>query len=260
MFLILILFLTVPGSFAGNAASSAVPAAQSRNQTDRNGETEENFRFTPPSGFIGFRIGRFFPEANGELFDFITENLTLEKSDFRAWDLAVDGGFVANERVEVVFGFEYMKRTKNSEFRDWVDENDLPITQETYYSQLPLTGGVKILLMPRGRQVGRYAWLPSTFVPYVGVGAGVLRYRFGQSGDFVDFETLEIFYATLESTGWTATAYAGGGLDIRIAKNTYLTIDVRYSWAKPELDRDKFEFDPLNLAGVRTAAGLQWHF
>jgi len=85
-------------------------------------------------------------------------------------------------------------------------------------------------------------------------------YRFKQSGDFVDFSTLEIFSAELESSGWTATAYLGGGVDINISKHTCLTLDLRYSWANPDLGGDYVGFEPLDLSGLRTTAGLQWHF
>jgi len=258
--IILFLALAVPGVSAESPAYSSMFTGQLSRQDDRSSDEEEDFLFSAPKVFIGFRIGRFFPETDSELFDFVTDELTLEKNDFRAWNLAVDGGFALNKRVDIVFGAEYMKRTKNSEFRDWVDENDQPITQETYYSQFPMTAGAKLLLIPRGRQVGRYAWVPSRFVPYIGGGIGIMWYRFGQTGDFVDNDTLEIFSADLESSGWTPTVYIGGGLDIRISKYTYLTLDVRHSWARTDLDRDYIGFDSLDLAGTRVTAGLQWHF
>ena len=258
---VLFISLMVPGVFAeGTAYSGAAPGQSSRQWLQEDEEQGGDFLFSAPKAFLGFRIGRLFPNTNSELYDFVMEQLTLDKEDFRAWDLAVDGGFALNRRVDVVFGAEYAKRSKNSEFRDWVDDNELPITQKTYFSQFPMTAGAKILLIPRGRQVGRYAWLPSSFVPYIGGGVGIMWYRFGQSGDFVDYETLEIFSADLESSGWTPTGYLGGGLDIRIAKYTYLTMDVRYSWARTDLERDYVGFDPLELSGVRVSAGLQWHF
>ena len=85
-------------------------------------------------------------------------------------------------------------------------------------------------------------------------------YRFRQSGDFVDSSTLEIFEAELRSSGWTPTAYVGGGVDINIYRHTYLNLDFRYSWAKPELGEDYVGFDNLDLTGLRASGGLQWHF
>jgi hypothetical protein len=251
MILSLILSFAGPQLFAGS--EDAVDPVQ-----EQNGKAD--FSFNAPTGFLGFRIGRFFPQADSDLFDMITSDLTLEKGDFRAWDFGADGGVDLHERVELIFSFDYTRRTKASEFRDYVDENDLPITQTTRIEQIPLTGGVKLLLIPRGRRVGQYAWLPSAVVPYVGGGAGVLWYRLEQEGDFVDESTYEIFSAHLISSGWTPTVYAGGGADIRVFKSTFLTLDLRYVWAKPELDRDFISFDALDLSGLRVSAGLQFHF
>jgi hypothetical protein len=225
---------------------------------DQSGKAD--FSFDAPKGFFGFRIGRFFPQADSDLFEMITNDLTLEKSDFRAWDFGVDGGVALKKRIDLIFSLDYMKRTKASEYRDYVDENELPITQTTKYEQVPLTGGIKFLLIPRGRRVGKYAWLPSAVVPYIGGGAGVLWYRFQQEGDFVDESTYEIFPAHLKSSGWTPTVYASGGADIHVFKSTFLTLDLRYVWAKPELDRDFVAFDALDLSGLRVLAGLQFHF
>ncbi len=250
---ILMLFLAGPLAFAGSDDTMDPAAVQ-----DRAGEPD--FSFTAPKGFLGFRIGKFFPQADSELFDMITSDLTLEKRDFRAWDFGMDGGVDLHERVELIFSFDYSRRTKASEFRDFVDENDLPITQTTKIEQIPLTGGVKLLLVPRGQGVGRYAWLPSALVPYIGGGAGILWYRFQQEGDFVDESDFEIFPAHLKSSGWTPTVYAGGGADIRVFKSAFLTLDLRYVWAKPELDRDFVSFDELDLSGLRVSAGLQFHF
>ena len=225
---------------------------------------EENqkadFSFGAPKGFLGFRLGRFFPRAEGDIYDMITRQLTIDKHDFRSWDIGADGGINLQERIDLVFSLDYTRRSKESMFRDFVDENDLPITQSTKLEQLPLTGGVKFLLIPRGRRVGRLAWLPSRVVPYIGGGAGILWYRLEQQGDFVDETTFEIFPAEIRSSGWTPTAYAGGGVDIHAFKSVFLTLDLRYSWAKPELKRDFVAFDTIDLSGLRATVGLQWHF
>ena len=257
---VLFLSLIFLGLFAVSTAVVNPAFAQPSRPWDGDRERDEDFLFSEPDFLIGFRVGKFFPRAESDLFDTITDELTLEKEDFRAWTLALDAGLPLNERVELVFSAECMDRTVHSEFREWVDEQGLPITQETYYSQFPVTGGVKVLLVPRGRQVGRYAWLPSRFVPYVGAGAGVLYYQFEQSGDFVDYLTLEIFSADLKSSGWTVTGYLGGGVDINITKRIYLTADLRYSLASPDLDQDFVGFDPLDLDGWRASVGLQWRF
>ena len=257
---IFVLLLISSQLFAESEAAAGPNAAPSHSALNQDESEKADFSFGAPKGFLGFRIGRFFPQASSGIFDMITRDLTLDKSDFRAWDFGFDGGVNLQERIDLIFSLDYMKRSKDSEFRNFTDGNDLPITQTTKYEQLPLTGGIKFLLIPRGRRVGRYAWLPSAVVPYIGGGAGILWYRFEQEGDFVDETTLEIFPAHLESSGLTPTAYAGGGADIHVFKSAFLTLDLRYVWAKPDLDRDFVSFDAMDFSGLRVSAGLQWHF
>lgn len=251
--LILGLSLATPLLFAENEMAADPVASQNRSGNP-------DFSFSAPKGFVGFHFGRLFPRADSDLFEMITSELTLEKSDFQSWDVGFDGGANLHERFDLIFSFDYTRRTKASESRDFVDENDLPITQTTRLQQFPLTGGVKVLLVPRGSSVGRYAWLPSAVVPYIGGGVGVLWYKLEMEGDFVDESTLEIFSASIRSSGWTPTFYAGGGTDIHVFKNAFLTIDLRYVWARPELDRDFVSFDTLDLSGFRLSGGLQFHF
>ena len=226
------------------------------------GDGDDDFMFSAPKGFLGFRIGRFYPRADSDLFKELTNTYTLDKNNFRAWNFGFDGGVNLNERIDLVVSLDYMSRTKRSEYREWVDLDDLPITQKTNYVQVPLTAGLKFLLIPRGRKVGQYAFLPSPVVPYLSAGAGVEWYRFRMSGDFIDFtsEDLPIYADLLESTGWTPVGYLGGGLDIHIYRSTYVTLDLKYAWAKPELDLSFIGYDPLDLSGIRATAGFQWHF
>lgn len=240
---------------SGSSGDNAFGSAQTQGANP-----SADFSFRAPKAFAGFRIGKFFPNAGSDIYDMITRQLTLEKSDFRAWDIGGDGGVNLHQRVDLIFSLDYAQREKASEMRDYEDENGLPITQTTRYQMMPMTGGAKFLLIPRGRSVGKYAWLPSPVVPYFSGGGGVLWYRFEQKGDFVDETTLEIFHAHLESSGWAPTLYAGGGVDIHVFKSAFLTLDLRYSWAYPELGQDFVSFEPLDLSGLNVSAGLQWHF
>ena len=228
-----------------------------QNNTD---EMKADFLFQQPKKYLGFRVGAFFPDADSGLFNLVTTQLTLEKSDFRAWDFGADLGFNLYERIDLVFSLDYSRRTEDSEFRDYVDEDGLPITQSTTFSQTPLTVGINYFLLPRGRSVGDYSWLPSLIVPYVSGGVGTLWYEFRQSGDFVDFSTLDVFSATLKSSGNTSTAYLGCGTEINIFKSTYINLDFRYYWAHDDLSSDFVGFDPIALGGSRLTAGVRWHF
>lgn len=258
----LFLFLLFSGLLPLDASAAGPATGQSSGEWSQPGGREDNFLFSAPRGFLGFRIGRFFPRAEGPLFDELTDTYTLEKNDFRAWNFGFDGGVNLHERFDVVISVDYMTRTKKSEYRDWVDEQDLPIVQDTNFTQVPITAGLKFRLIPRGRQIGQYAWVPNRVVPYLSAGAGIQWSRFKQSGDFIDFgyEDLPIYTDEVKSTGWSPVGYLGGGMDINIHKHTYVILDLRYSWAKPELDMYVVGYDPVDLSGFRAAAGLQWYF
>jgi hypothetical protein len=257
---IFLLFFLYPGLFAGSEASAQQalnPPSNAQNETET---AKSDFFFQKSSGYLGIRVGEFFPKADSDIFNMVTRELTLKKSDFRASDVGVDAGFSLYEKVDLVFSLDDLERTNKSEFRDYVDEQGLPITQKTNYSQQMFCAGVKYLFVPRGRQVGHYAWLPSRVVPFVSAGGGLIWYRFKQYGDFVDSSTLEIFPAILESSGTAPTLYLGGGADIRLFHAAYLTLDLRYSWAKHDMEGDFVGFDPIDLSGLRLTAGLQWRF
>ncbi len=85
-------------------------------------------------------------------------------------------------------------------------------------------------------------------------------YRFRQEGDFVDFQTLEIFSDELTSTGWAPMAQALAGLDFFLTPRLGLTGEARYSWARAELS-DAFEqFDPIDLSGLSATIGIHLRF
>lgn len=245
---------------AGGEASAQQVLSREGTALNETKKAEADFLFGKPAAFFGFRMGRFFPRLDSDLFDMVTEELTLEKSDFRSWDLGFDGGFSMNERFDLVISFDSSTSRRDSEFRYYIDEYGEPITQTTTYSQAPLTVGIRFLPMPRGRQVGRYAYLPSPVVPFLSGGGGILWYHFRQHGYFVDSSTLEIFHADLYSSGSTPVIYLGGGADIRIFRSAYLTLDLRYSWANDDLEGDFVGFEPIDLSGLRLTAGVHWHY
>ena len=93
-------------------------------------------------------------------------------------------------------------------------------------------GNIKFALTERGREVGRFVWVPRTIVPFVGAGVGALYYSLKQVGDFIDFLDLTcVFPAVFKSEGWTPSVQVFGGVDVRVFKRLYVTVDGKYLWA-----------------------------
>ena len=76
----------------------------------------------------------------------------------------------------------------------------------------------------------------------------------------VNTANLEIFTDTLRSQGWTPSAHVFGGGDIRVYRRLYFTLEGRYTWAAADLDRTFIDFDPIDLAGFRLGAGINFVF
>ena len=205
------------------------------------------------------RAGRDTFDPETDLYDFLTQTLTLEQSDFSAPGLGIDVGFALGSRLDARVGLDYTRTLTYSEYRDF-DESGIPIEQDTTLSQLDLTGSIVLAILPRGRAIGQYTWIPSRVVPYVGAGVGLMRYQLEQLGDFVDFVDLSIFTALLESSGWTPSTHLLGGADVRLMRQLFLTGEARYVWADAEANKAFRGFDPIDLTGLRVSAGVRFVF
>ncbi len=245
--------------FVGVVAELALPAALcAQYQPQRPPEGGPGFLFHTPRVTFGVRSGFNLRAGSDSVFDqFMMKNLTLSRSDFNAFSGAGEVGVTVAGPLELVFGAGYTKTSRGSEFRDYVDQNDRPITQTTTLSTTSLTLGARWYLTSRGRQIGRFVWIPARAMPYIGVGGGAIRYSLVQAGSFVDFQDFSIFDDTFKSWGWTPLAMAMAGADYSLGSRVFLNGDLRYVWAKAGLHRDFVDFtDGIDLSGVQFSLGL----
>ena len=220
----------------------------------------DGFLFGAPGASLTLRVGYAQPLAGSEVFAFSNENLTLGRSDYGGASVSGDFAFFVAERLAVQLSAGHSRRTVGSEFRDWVDNNDLPIEQTTEFTRIPVMVGLRYYLVPPGRSLGRLAWVPARFAPYVAGGVGRVRYRFQQSGDFVDYKTLDVFPASLESAGWTTAGYGAAGLDYAMNARVGLVSEARYDYASARMSRDFEGFDRIDLSGLSVSLGLSFRF
>jgi hypothetical protein len=220
----------------------------------------DGFLFRAPTVTLSLYGGLARPDAGSDVFAFTTEQLTLGRGDFNAPALGSELAVHLTPRVALTLGAAYAGRTSRSEFRDWVDGDDLPIEQNTEFARVPVTAGVKAYLTPPGRSIGQFAWVPARYAPYLGAGGGAMWYRFRQTGEFVDFETLDIFRDEIESSGWTPTAQGVAGLDLSLSPRLVLTGEARYLWARAPMGGGFEGFDPIDLSGLSATLGFSVRF
>jgi opacity protein-like surface antigen len=226
-----------------------------------------DFQFGEPRMSLGFRGGWRFNRSKGEIYDFLTDELTLSNSDFDAPAFAFDFSLRLVSWMDVVFGFEFSGRHEKSEDRGFNEEEDgSAINQKTRLTQVPLTLSLKFYPIGRGEQVGQYAWIRKTVVPYFGGGIGGTWYELKQKGDFVDKDPAPgtcpaaacIFSDVFISDGWAFSQHAFGGVDIKLTRSFGLILEGRYYWADANLEGDYVGFNRIDLDGARVMIGFNW--
>jgi hypothetical protein len=102
-----------------------------------------DFLLKRPTGSVGLRGNWVFARAGSDLFDFLHEQLTIDKGDFRSPAIAADVSYAITPRIDAVFGLEFARTSMQSEYRHLVDNNLLPIEQATALSTLHVIAGVR---------------------------------------------------------------------------------------------------------------------
>lgn len=242
------------------ASAAAGPGDPEATQPARPQDFQEpDFLFSWPKTYVGVAGGWLATAQRGGIFDLTRELLTIEDGDFDSGVARFTVGRALSRRFDLAAEVGFSRATVASEYRDFL-EGDLPITQTTEFSQAPVSANLRVWLVPRGRSVGRFAWVPAKVAPYVSGGVGAHWYRFTQFGDFVDIVDLSIFTDTLESSGWAAGAHVAGGFSAHMIKQLFLTAEARYGWAATPLSDDFVGFDDIDLDGFQVTGGIELAF
>ena len=218
----------------------------------------EGYLFHRPNVTLSVRGGYSHANAGSDVFDDVTSDLTLDRGDFSSFALGGDLAAHVSERFDVVLSAGFSRSKHNSEFRDFVDNNDLPIEQTTTFERIPLTVNLRVNLGSTGRSIGQLAWIPNRVVPYVGAGVGAMRYRFKQEGDFVNFNTNAVFPALLLAEEWTLVSQGMAGVDYNISPRVGVSIDARYLHARGELGPSFSGYERIDLSGFTGTLGLSF--
>jgi hypothetical protein len=238
--------------------AATLPLASSAASAQGSGQ---GFLFEKPGLQVGVRAGYAVARAGGGVLDRAMENFTLNKRDFDSSSWGIELAVRARERLDIAFDLRFSRSKTGSESRPYVDLDNLPITQTTTFSRVPVTLGAKFYLRDRGRAVSEFAWIPEKWAPFIGVGAGVNWYKIEQEGDFVDESTpnLDILFLTIKSSGLGPTAHAFAGMDISMSPRFLWTVEARYGFGGAETN-SAFAFETIDLSGFQATIGVSARF
>ena len=94
----------------------------------------------------------------------------------------------------------------------------------------------------------------------MGVGGGVMTYRFRQAGDFVNQTTFAVFKETYESSGAAPMFYGNVGAEYTLSTRIGLVGDVRYINSRARLGDTFAKFDRIDLSGTSATMGLAFRY
>ncbi len=255
--------MTIRTCSAALAALVVLAAAPAATTAQSGGD---GFLFQQPRVSFSFRAGLSMPQAGSgtndrpTLWDDAREFFTIQSSDFAGPLIVGEMAIRVNNALDLTLGVGHHSASVSSEYRDWEGDDGLPITQTTTFSTTPFTAGLRFYPLPRGRSVGTLAWVPNRINPFVGIAGGIVRYRFEQHGEFIDFVTSDIYRDGFLSDGQGATVHFSGGVEIGLNRHLMLAGEARYGIGSGPLSSDFVGFPDLDLAGLNLSAGLTARF
>lgn len=179
-------------SFFILAAALAVPATASAQQT------------------INFFVGGFIPRAEDarDRNDVLVQDLSVNPpldflvSDFNGATVGGEWLFPIGGNLEGGLGIAFYNRTVPSVYRTLVNSDGSEIEQDLKLRTIPFTATIRFL--PLGNRNG--------FQPYIGGGVTAIRWRYAETGQFVDPTDNSIYRDSFVATGSSAGPVVVGGV------------------------------------------------
>jgi hypothetical protein len=197
---------------------------------------------------FNFYLGGFTPasedsrsRAGGRSDDVLVNNLDFLSFNIKDFNNVTVGGewlVALGERAEAGIGLGIYSKSVPSVYADLVNEDLSEIEQDLKLRIVPFTATFRFL--PLGRESG--------VQPYIGAGVGLYRWRYTESGEFVDFDST-IFRETYIGSGGAAGPVILGGLRFPLG-SWDVGGEIRYQNAEGTLPDDQgFSADKIDLGG-----------
>lgn len=165
--------------------------------------------------------------------------LAFSLKDFNAATFGAEYLVGFGDLFEGGLGVGYYQRSAPSVYLDVVNANNTEIEQTLKLRVVPFTATVRF--MPFGHHAAAQ--------PYIGAGVGVLRWRYSEAGQWVDFRDNSIFRQTYVGSGAATGPVVLGG--VRVPIGTWAVGgELRYQSAEGDLPSDQnFAGSKIDLGG-----------
>lgn len=189
-------------------------------------------------------VGGFTPRAEDsrDPNDVLVNNLDFLAFNIKDFNTATVGGEYLvgfGDFFDAGLGIGFYTRSVPSVYLNVINSNGAEIEQTLKLRVVPFTATVRFL--PLGHH---------GFEPYIGAGVGVLRWRYSESGEWVDTSN-NIFRATYVGSGAATGPVILGGVRVPI-ENWGIGGEIRYQSAKGDLPGDQsFSGSKIDLGGFQ---------
>ena len=179
--------------------------------------------------------------------DVITENIGLFAFGLDQFNNASVGAewlVGLGEYVEAGLGVGFYQQTVLSVYDDFVDVDNTEIAQDFKLRVTPVTATARFF--PFGQR--------SAIQPYAGAGVGLFNWRYSEVGEFIDFNTFDIFRDRFVAEGNDVGAVYLGGVRVLAGSRLGVGVEVRYQEVQGVVGIDQgFLDDRIDLGGLTTS-------
>ena len=177
--------------------------------------------------------------------DVLLENLNLfafDISDFNNGTVGAEWLVGLGDHFDVGVGLGFYQRTVLSVYNDFIDFDGTEIEQDFRLRVVPVTATVRVL--PFGR---------TAVQPYFGVGLGLFNWRYSEVGEFVDFDTFDIFRDRYVAEGNDIGAIILGGVRFPVGDKFSVGGELKYQSSTGTVGIDQgFLNERIDLGGLST--------
>ena len=110
----------------------------------------DGYMFHAPEARLTLRTGYDHANAGSDVFTDFTSLLTLKKADFSGITVGAEAAYSLGSRVDISADLAFTHKTKGSEYRYLIDNNNQPIQQSTSFDRIPLTVNARFYLTEPG--------------------------------------------------------------------------------------------------------------
>lgn len=192
---------------------------------------------------IGVTFGGFFVRSEDsrsadDVLRADLPSLAFDIKDFNGVTFSGEWLVGISNYLEAGFGAGFYQRTVPSVYRNVVNVNGAEIAQDLKLRIVPLTATVRFLPLGHGR-----------VEPYVGAGVAAFRWRYSETGEFVDFSDNSIFRDSFQADGTAVGPVVLGGVRFPFADSFDVGGEARYQRAEGDTSKQP------NLLGTKIDLG-----